>query len=210
MRNRTVWLMGIGHFSNTYGFYFLLAWLPLFLVKVRGLSIIEMTGMMTSAYVVQGFGALAWGWLSDRLVLDGWDEGRLRKSLMGIYLLVSAVSILGIGFSTAPSAMFAWLILSATFGGIGGTNCYAIAQIYAGPEAAGTWVGVMNGVGNTSGILGPIATGMLIQQTGSYTAAFVVSAAIVGLGALWWVAALPPVNRIDLFAARTASRLAPA
>ena len=28
MRNRTVWPMGIGHFCNTYGFYFLLAWLP--------------------------------------------------------------------------------------------------------------------------------------------------------------------------------------
>ena len=28
MRNKTVWPMVIGHFFNTYGFYFLLAWLP--------------------------------------------------------------------------------------------------------------------------------------------------------------------------------------
>ena len=55
MRNRTVWAMGIGHFCNTYGFYFLLAWLPLFLVKVRHLSILEMTGMMTTAYRRPGF-----------------------------------------------------------------------------------------------------------------------------------------------------------
>ena len=103
MRNRTVWAMGIGHFCNTYGFYFLLAWLPLFLVKVRHLSILEMTGMMTTAYVVQGFGALAWGSLSDRLVTIGWDEGRVRKGLMCIYLLASAVAILGIGFSTSAS-----------------------------------------------------------------------------------------------------------
>ena len=194
MRHPTVWLMGIGHFANTYGFYFLLAWLPLFLVKVRGLSILEMTAMMTTAYVVQGFGALAWGWISDRLVVNGWDEGRLRKGLMCIYMLVTAVAILGIGLSLAPSAIFAWLIVNALFSGIGGTNCYAISQIFAGPEASGTWVGVMNGVGNTSGIIGPIVAGQLIEQTGSYMAAFVVSAAIVGLGGLWWGFALPRVQ----------------
>jgi MFS family permease len=198
MRNRTVWAMGIGHFCNTYGFYFLLAWLPLFLVKVRGLSIIEMTAMMTAAYVVQGFGALAWGWLSDRLVKSGWDEGRVRKGLMCIYLLATAIAILGIGFSTSATAIFGWLLLNAAFGGIGGAQAYAIAQVYAGPEAAGTWVGVMNGVGNTSGIIGPVLTGVLIQNTGSYMSAFVVSAIIVGFGAIWWWAALPRVERLKL------------
>jgi MFS family permease len=208
MRNPTVWLMGIGHFANTYGFFFLLAWLPLFLVKERGLSILEMTAMTTAAYVVQGCGALAWGWFSDRLVRRGWDEGRVRKGLMCVYLLVSATAILGIGFSTSPSVIFAWLILNASFGGIGGTNCYAISQIYAGPEAAGTWVGVMNGVGNTSGIIGPIVAGILIQQTGSYMPAFVVSATIVGLGGIWWAAVLPRVCRLDLLTSSGGPRLA--
>ena len=197
MRSPTVWLMGIGHFANTYGFYFLLAWLPLFLVTVRGLSILEMTAMTTAAFIVQGFGALAWGWISDRLVLAGWDEGRVRKGLMCIYMLISAAAILGIGFSTSASGIFAWMMFSALFNGIGGTNCYAISQIYAGPEASGTWVGVMNGVGNTSGIIGPIVAGLLIQYTGSYMAAFVASAAVVGLGGIWWVAALPRVRPLS-------------
>jgi len=197
MRSRTVWLMGIGHFANTYGFYFLLAWLPLFLVTVRGLSILQMTAMTTAAYVVQGFGALAWGWISDQMVLNGWDEGRVRKGLMCMYMLVSAVAILGIGFSASASAIFAWMIVTALFSGIGGTNCYAISQIYAGPEASGTWVGVMNGVGNTSGIVGPIIAGLLIEHTGSYMAAFVASAVVVGLGGIWWVAALPRVRPLE-------------
>ncbi len=202
MRNRTVWAMGIGHFCNTYGFYFLLAWLPLFLVKVRHLSILEMTGMMTTTYVVQGFGALAWGWLSDRLVKGGWDEGSLRKGLLCLYQFAAAAAILGIGFSTAPTAIFGWLLFGAVFSGIGGTSPYAMSQVYAGPEAAGTWVGVMNGVGNTSGIIGPVLTGLLIQQTGSYMAAFVLSAVIVGFGGIWWWVALPHVERLRLDTAR--------
>jgi MFS family permease len=196
MRYRTAWSLGIGHFSNTYGFYFLLAWLPLFLVKDRGFSILEMTAITTAAYVVQGVGALAWGWLSDRLVQTGSDEGRLRKGLMSLNLAVSAIAILGIGFSASPQAIFAWLIVNACFSGIGGSNCYAIAQIFAGPRAAGTWVGVMNGVGNLSGIVGPILTGMLIEHTGSYLWAFGVSAGIVAVGALWWPLALPKVEPV--------------
>jgi MFS family permease len=196
MRQPIVWSMGVGHFMNTYGFYFLLAWLPLFLIKVRGLSILEMTAMTSVAYLVQGCGALVWGWYSDRLVKSGADEGRLRKALMSLYLAASAAAILGIGFSTSATAIFGWMIFSALFGGIGGANCYAISQIYAGPEAAGRWVGVMNGIGNLSGIVGPIITGVLIQRTGSYMSAFVVSAAIVGVGALWWWFALPQVRPI--------------
>lgn len=198
MRNRTVWLMGIGHFCNTYGFYFLLAWLPLFLVKERGIPILVMTGMITISYIVQGFSALSWGWLSDRLVKSGWDEGRLRIGLMSVYHLASAASIVGVGFSASNSMILAWLVFGALFGGIGGAHVYAIAQIYAGPRASGTWVGVMNGVGNTSGIVGPILTGLLIQKTGSYVAAFLVSAAIVAFGAIWWRFALPKIEQVDL------------
>lgn len=205
MRNPTVWAMGIGHFCNTYGFYFLLAWLPLFLVKVRHLSILEMTGMMTTTYLVQGFGALAWGWLSDRLVMSGWDEGSLRKGLLCLYQFVGAAAILGIGLSTTPNAIFGWLLFGAVFYGIGGTSPYAMSQVYAGPEAAGTWVGVMNGVGNTSGIIGPVLTGLLIENTGSYLSAFVVSAAIVGFGGIWWWVALPRVERLRLDTRRLAT-----
>jgi MFS family permease len=208
MKNKTVWAMGIGHFCNTYGFYFLLAWLPLFLVKVRGLSILEMTAMTTAAYVIQGIGALFWGWFSDRLVASGRDEGELRKGLLCLYQFTYAVSILGIAFAASAGAIFGWLAVGAMVGGIGGTSPYAISQIYAGPEAAGTWVGIMNGLGNAAGIVGPVLTGVLIEATGSYMSAFVVSAAIVGFGAIWWWLALPQVRRLSFLPAGPTAALA--
>ena len=208
MRQPIVWSMGIGHFMNTYGFYFLLAWLPLFLVKERGFSLLEMTGMMTVTYIVQGVGALAWGWISDRLVRSGREEGQLRKGLMSLNMFVSAAAILCIGYSVSPGAIFGWLVVNAIFSGIGGSNSYAIAQIYAGPDAAGRWVGVMNGVGNISGIIGPILTGVLIEDSGSYMSAFVASAAIVGCGTLWWWFALPRVRPLSFIRVSPAPLLA--
>jgi len=167
-------------------------------VKQRGFTILEMTEMATAGYVIQGVAAIAWGWLSDRLVASGWDEGPLRKGLMAFYQVVTAVAILGIGFSASQGAIFGWLVAASAVGGIGGANAYAITQIFAGPKAAGTWVGVMNGIGNTSGIVGPVLTGLLIEQTGSYLWAFGVSAAIVAIGALWWLFAIPRVRPVDL------------
>ena len=50
-------------------------------------------------------------------------------------------------------------------------NLYAVAQMFAGPRAAGTWVGVQNAIGNVSGIVGPIVTGIVMQRAG-YNSAF--------------------------------------
>lgn len=198
LRDRTVWIMGVSHFLNTYGFFFLLAWLPLYLVKSRGLSILEMTGISTSVYAVQGFGALGWGWLSDWLVLRGVDEGRLRKGMMCLYQLAVGATILGAAYATSTQALTAWLLLCGVFGGLGGFNPYAIAQIYAGPEATGSFIGVMNGIGNLSGIVGPILTGFIIQETGSYFIAFYVTAAIALSGVLWWLFVVPPIRPLQL------------
>ncbi len=50
----SLWAMSFGHALNNYSFYFLLAWIPLFLTKSRGFSIAEMTLLATIGYSVQG------------------------------------------------------------------------------------------------------------------------------------------------------------
>jgi MFS family permease len=53
-----LWSMGIVHAAGNYSFYFMLAWLPLFLVQQRGLTIPQMTLLATLGYAVQGAAAL--------------------------------------------------------------------------------------------------------------------------------------------------------
>ncbi|MFM5923552.1 MAG: MFS transporter, partial [Novosphingobium sp.] len=50
LRVRALWLMGVGHFATNYGFYFLLTWLPLYLIKSRGYTIPEMTVLTTLGF----------------------------------------------------------------------------------------------------------------------------------------------------------------
>ncbi|MEQ7873225.1 MFS transporter [Sphingomonas sp. ASV193] len=187
------WSMGIGHFCNTYPFFFALAWLPLFLTEKRGIAIPDMTAMLTMVYIVQGVGALLWGWLSDRLVAAGRDEGKVRRALMVVYQTAMGTTVIAAGLASTRTELFAALLVFGLFGGMGGANPYAISQIFAG-RAAGAWVGIMNGVGNTSGIVGPILTGAIIQATGgNYLGAFWLTAAIALFGSGWWWLAVPKI-----------------
>jgi dipeptide/tripeptide permease len=58
-------------------------------------------------------------------------------------------------------------------------------------------VGVQNAIGNLSGIVGPIVTGIVVQRAG-YESAFVLTAAIAAFGAAWWAVGVPKIEQVDL------------
>jgi MFS family permease len=147
---------------------------------------------------VQGVSALAFGWLSDRIVQRGAEEGQVRRWLMIGAHVVIGFSILAAGYATTNEALVASLFPAALALGIVSTNIYAVAQIFAGRRASGSWVGIQNALGNASGIFGPIITGMLIDATGNYVIAFTLAAAVGGLGAVIWLTALRNVAELDL------------
>ena len=88
-------------------------------------------------------------------------------------------------------------LVAGIFFGPGTASIYAIGQTLAGPRAAGKWVGVQNCVGNFSGILAPLITGILIDRTGHFFWAFAVACAITLSGVLAWgvmIRKIAPLN----------------
>lgn len=202
-----LWAMGIGHFFANYGFYFALAWLPLYLVQSRGYSIPQMTLLASIVYLMQGASALALGWLSDYWVRNGGSEPRVRRVMIALGHLGVAICIAGIALSASTAALAAWLALTGACFAAGTLNIYCIAQMFAGPRAAGTWVGIQNAIGNVAGIIGPVITGALIDATGNYAAGFALASGVSLIGAAWWAFVVPPIRQIDL---DTPGELAPA
>lgn len=198
LRLPSLWIMGIGHSLSNYGFYFLLAWLPLYLVRARGYSITEMTALTTLGFAAQGVAALVLGWASDRWVARGVPEGPLRKGLMALAHLSIAGAIIGIAIAQSTLALALWLVLAGIGTALISTNLYALAQMFAGPRAAGSWIGIQNAIGNVSGIIGPIVTGLIVDRLGGYNYAFAVAAAVCGFGILWWWLVVPKVEQIAL------------
>jgi MFS family permease len=79
-----------------------------------------------------------------------------------------------------------WLALAAVCVGLQSPMVFAIGQTLAGPRCAGRWMGVQNLVGNLSGVIAPLATGVIVDRTGSFAWAFVAAAAVCAGGVLAW------------------------
>ena len=192
-----LWSMSIVHTLGNYCFYFLLAWLPLFLTKSRGFSIGEMTLLATLGYAVQGACALGYGHFSDWWTRSGRSEAACRRWMMVASQLLAAASILGLAFAHDAVTIGILLCLAGAASAALSLNLYAVAQMFAGPRASGTWVGVQNAIGNVSGIVGPIVTGIVVQRAG-YNSAFVLTAVIAAIGAAWWAVGVPKIEQVDL------------
>jgi MFS family permease len=191
----SLWSMSIVHALGNYCFYFLLAWLPLYLTKERGFSIGEMTMLATLGYAVQAVCALSYGHFSDWWTRSGRSEAACRRWMMVISQLAAAGAILGLAFVHSAVGIGILLCLAGAASASLSLNLYAVAQMFAGSRASGTWVGVQNAVGNLSGIVGPIITGIVVQRAG-YNSAFILTAAIAAIGAVWWAVGVPRIRRV--------------
>ena len=193
----SLWSMSIAHAASNYVFYFILSWLPLYLTKSRGMAITEMTLLATLGYAAQAIAALSFGAVSDWWTSGGRSEAAVRRWMMVAGQLLAGLAVLGIAFADSTVELALLLIVAGVATGALSLNIYAVAQMFAGPRAAGTWVGFQNALGNTSGIFGPIVTGIIVESAG-YGTAFAVTAAVSVAGALWWIFAVPKIEPITL------------
>lgn len=195
---RALWGSAAGHFANNYAFYFMIAWLPLYLVEQRGFSLALMATVTGAGYGVQVASALAGGWLSDRLALvHPHGEGGARKAVMVAANAVKAASIAGVAMAADPAIMVAFVLLNGLTTGLTSAQNFAIPQMFAGARACGRWVGVQNFAANCAGILGPIITGLILDATGSYDSAFALAVGMTILSVACWAWWVPRVRAID-------------
>lgn len=183
LSRRDAWGASIGHFCCNYAFYFVISWLPLYLVKERGLSMSEMASVGGAIYLINAAGNLAGGWLADQWMRRGASANLARKTFMVASQAIVGVSLLAAASSNAEVAIFALMAAAVGFG-LGTPPLFAIGQTLAGPRAAGKWIGMQNGIGNIAGIVGPVITGAIIDATGGFAWTFVVSGAVALVGIL--------------------------
>lgn len=196
LRHREAWGTFAGHFCGNYYWFFLLTWLPGYLMKARGYSLAGMAQTGGGAFAVVAACTVAAGWYSDRRIRAGAPVTRVRKSVVVSGLLASTL-ILPVAIIENETASLALLLLACGGFGVYVSNHWAITQTLSGSRAAGRWTSVQNGVGNLSGIVAPWLTGAVVERTGSFHLAFVVSAAVALAGAVLWGCVVREVKEVE-------------
>ena len=195
LSQRSFWGTCSGHFAANYLFYFMITWLPSYLVRERHLPLVAMTGIAGLYYAVDAASAVLSGWLQDYFIAKHYPSTVVRKAAMAIGFSLAAVAVTGCVVTSAT--FLPWLLAAGVGCGITGPGLYTFPQTLAGPGAVGKWYGWQNGFANFAGVLGPSLTGFVLQQTRNFLAPFLITAGICVMGALAWVCIVGRVEAVD-------------
>jgi len=209
LRSRALWGTALGLFSSNYVFYFMMSWLPVYLVRERGFSQTEMATLASASYAVMAGCAVLAGWLVDRYIRRGGSPNFGYKAIMAVAHGGAVLSMLAMAYGSQPLALLG-IFFYQGITGAASPGVYAIPEILGGAQATGRWVGIQNSVGNLPGVVAPWLTGFIIDATGQFTLAFLVAAVVSLLGLVGWLLMLPRLAQLDWEARALAANPRPA
>lgn len=171
-------------FSYNYILFFFLSWFPSYLVQAHGLNIKEMSITTMIPWIVGFVGLALGGIISDAIFRL---TGRLllsRKIVLVTCLLASAacVALAGTVSQVVPAVML--MSVSIFFLYVTGSIYWAIIQDVVHKSRVGGASGFIHLIGSVSGIVGPIVTGFIVQNTGKFDSAFILAGGVAALGAI--------------------------
>ncbi len=153
-------------------------WIPTYLVEAQGLPIDEMSISASFPYLGAILGMYLGSIVSDKTGHRRWI---IITALFMNALLLSLLTILNIESLTVALA----LLFLAFFGGqMAPPLCFTLLQSRVPDETVGSATGIMNGIGNGLGVLGPISLGFIVALTASYNLGLLFLAFISTLGIL--------------------------
>lgn len=180
---RRMWLVTFVDFCYGWSLWVYLTWLPSYLKEARGFDLKQLA-LFTALPLMAGVvGDTLGGVLSDRIFRR---TGNLRLARGAILFLGLAGSLMFIvPMTSTADAINAVILLSLSFFFLELTN----AVLWSLPlDIAGKYAGTAGGMMNTgfglAGMVSPVVFGYLIERTGSYDLPFMISAALLGVGAL--------------------------
>ncbi len=207
-KQKSFWGTSAGQFCCNYLFYFMITWLPTYLMLERHLSMAAMARVAGMYYSVDAASAIATGLLQDFGVRKGLTATVVRKSAMALGFSIAAVAVLGCAVA-GPQTYLYWLMAAGIGCGMTSPGIFTFCQTLAGPHAVGKWYGAQNGFSNLAGVVGPALTGFVVQGTGNFVMPFAITSLLCVVGGLAWVFLVGPVEQIN-WAPKTDASIAPA
>jgi MFS transporter, ACS family, D-galactonate transporter len=195
LRQPSLWGTCGGLFGLNYLSYFMITWLPYYLVHERHFSLPKMGQTIGLAYLFMALAAPASGWVEDRLIAHGQTPTLVRKTFMALGQAAAGV-FLAACVVADPRLSVIFLFLAATAFGVCDSNTWAITQTLAGPRASGKWTGFQNFFGNLAGIAAPAIAGFIVDKTGNFFWAFALTGFMAVLGSLCWVLGVGPLREV--------------
>ena len=184
--SRNLYAICAMYFAFGYGLYFYFTWLPTYLIRVLGFSLLGGGVFAALPFLLAGIADVTGGWLTDFLSRTrGLRVGRCYLGF-GAFLTCAMLVFASTLPAFSPVAKAVLLAFALASADLALGACWA-APIDIAPDHAGVVTGFMNTLGNLGGMVGPLVVGFAVERWGSWSLAFYITAIVYAAGAVAWL-----------------------
>ncbi|MBS1855007.1 MAG: MFS transporter [Acidobacteria bacterium] len=176
--HRTTWGMIAGFFGTIYILWLYTGWLPYYLEHERHMSIARVGVVAAIPYFFGCVGAVVGGWLCDFLTRRGWSPMSGRKALISTALCGISACTVGTVLARSNEAALAFISFSLFLIYIVASAAWATVPVAAPAQFTASLGSIQNFGGYLGGALAPAVTGFIVQRTGSFSPALLLSAGL--------------------------------
>jgi MFS transporter, ACS family, glucarate transporter len=187
--NRSLVALCLMYFTQAYGFYFNITWLPTYLARVRGLTperVGILAGILAGLPLILSSLADVLGGVTTDVITRKWGLRAGRCGVGGISLLVAGLAL--IAGATARDPIRAALLIALSGAGASFLlgSCWGVCQDIGGPHA-----GLVAGCMNTAGQVGAVLSPVILPYFQDPAIPLCIAGSLYLVGALCWIAVDP-------------------
>jgi len=172
-RDPSFWALSSCVLLSSYFWYFVLTWIPGYLILSRGFSTPEMGRIVSAGLFTVAVSNVATGYAADRLAARiGVFRGRLLFAATG-YAATAAILLLLVVPGRASVRPILAFAMCAT--GTGNSGFWAIVQHVTRKSLAGRTVGYLNTISQAAGAAAPLVTGWILGPQKNFGPAILVA-----------------------------------
>jgi MFS family permease len=175
----------ISHAANSWGTYFIITWLPTYLVEIRGMSRQQMEVFAGLPMIIAATASLCGGYVTDLVTRRmGLTWGRA-----GVAGTAYCISMLAMFFAArAADPQFAAGLIALSYG----VSMFTLGAAFSlcidvGKQNSAVMTATMNTAGQVGGTLSPIVLAYLVEWFGDWSIPLYVMAGLYGAAVLSWV-----------------------
>jgi MFS family permease len=164
-------------FGYAYILYFFLSWFPSYLTMAHHLSIQKMSVVSVIPWLVGTTGLVAGGFVCDWIYRKTGRAIFARKLVLIVSLAAGAICIAVTGTITDLTSAVALMAVAVFFMYASFNTYFAIILDTVEKRRVGAVSGFVHFIANLAGIAAPAATGFLVQWSGNFKSAFLLTGA---------------------------------
>lgn len=188
--HKQLWAVAIAKFMTDPVWWLFLFWIPDFLNKAHGITLLDIGLPLVAIYLAADVGSVCGGWMSSALIQRGWSVNAGRKTAM-LLCACGAVPIVFAAHAANLWVAVGLVALAAASHQGWSANLFTLASDMFPSRSVGSVIGIAGMAGAAGGMLIAQAVGYILQWTDSYFLIFAIAGCLY-LAALLIVQVLAP------------------